>query len=254
MEPLEKVRRVVSSEKTKLAQMFHEYFDIGLASTPEDLAKTYRVRYRVYCDEFEFLPKEENPDELETDEYDAFSHTCLIVHRRSAMPAACVRVVPAVDASGAAYPLPYELLGREVLDNEFHDALEVPRPKLVEISRLAVDGAFRRRQGEKETRFGEIEALSIDSAERRTFGLLSVAAFLASSAVMDAKNYVGAFAMMEPFLPRLMNRSGINFKKVGQDIDYHGIRAPYYVLLADALTSMHPDLRDFYQSIYECIE
>ncbi len=243
----------MQNENSVLASRFHEYFKIGMARTQVDLDKTYRIRYRVYCDEFGFLPAENYPGGLESDEYDSFSHTCLITHRLSNMPAACVRLVPAVNDSGSTYPLPYELLGPDVLDEEFHRQLEVPRDKIAEISRLAVDGAFRRRTGEAETRFGEIDALDIDSMEKRTFGLISVAAFLASCAMGELCKFTAGFAMMEPFLPRLMVRSGIHFTKVGADIDYHGLRAPYYVQLNSVLQTMHPDLRLFYKSVYQAI-
>lgn len=244
----------MQSEHSELAIKFHQYFDVGLALTPDELERSYRIRYRVYCEEFGFLPAENYSGELESDEYDDFSQTCLITHRSSNMPAACVRLVPGVNGTGDSYPLPYELLGPEVLDQDFHNQLDVPRHKIVEISRLAVDGAFRRRKGEKETRFGEIDTLNLASAERRTFGLLSVAAFLATCVMGDLGRYTTGFAMMEPFLPRLMQRSGIKFTKVGSDIDYHGARAPYYVRLDAVLESMDPDMRLFYQSIYREIK
>ncbi|MDO8863758.1 PEP-CTERM/exosortase system-associated acyltransferase [Haliea sp. E1-2-M8] len=243
----------MQNENTVLASRFHEYFKIGLAQTQADLEKTYRIRYRVYCDEFSYLPAEDYPDGLESDEYDSFSSTCLITHRLTNMPAACVRLVPAINGSGSEYPLPYELLRPNVLDEDFHRQLDVPRDKIAEISRLAVDGAFRRRTGEAETRFGEIDALDIDSMEKRTFGLISVAAFLASCAMGELHKFSAGFAMMEPFLPRLMQRSGIHFTKVGTDIDYHGLRAPYYVELGSVLESMRPDLRLFYKSVYQAI-
>jgi len=236
-----------------LASRFHEYFRIELARTPEQMDSAFRIRYRVYCEEFGFLSEEDHPEGLESDEYDSYSHMALITHRRSNMPAACVRLVPGVNASGQPYPLPYELLGPDVLDQEFHYRLEAPREKVAEISRLAVDGAFRRRTGEAETRFGEIDALDIDSMEKRTFGLISVAAFLASCALGELNHFSTGFAMMEPFLPRLMSRSGIHFTKIGKDIDYHGLRAPYYVQLNSVLESMHPDLRVFYQSVYRSV-
>lgn len=243
----------MQNENDALASRFHEYFTIELARTQEQKEKAFRIRYRVYCEEFGFLPAEENPGGLESDEYDSYSHIALITHRRSDMPAACVRLVPGLNASGDEYPLPYELLGPEVLDQEFHHRLEVPRGKVAEISRLAVDGAFRRRTGEGETRFGEIDALDIDSMEKRTFGLISVAAFLASCALGELNHFSTGFAMMEPFLPRLMSRSGIHFTKVGKEIDYHGLRAPYYVQLDSVLESMHPDLRVFYQSVHRSV-
>jgi N-acyl amino acid synthase of PEP-CTERM/exosortase system len=170
------------------------------------------------------------------------------------MPAACVRIIPAVnDLSSDDYLLPYELLGPDVLDKEFFSRFDVPRNTLCEISRLAVDGAFRRRSGEAATRFGEIDALDIEDMERRTFSLISVAAFLASAAMGDIYHLTNGFAMMEPFLPRLMDRSGIHFEKAGADIDYHGVRAPYFVQLSSVLNTMNVELREFYQSIYDVI-
>ncbi len=35
------------------------------------------------------------------------------------------------------------------------------------------------------------------------------------------------FAVMEPFLPRLLRRSGMLFERMGSDLNYHGIRALY---------------------------
>jgi N-acyl amino acid synthase of PEP-CTERM/exosortase system len=57
------------------------------------------------------------------------------------------------------------------------------------------------------------------------------------------------FAMMETFLPRLMSRVGIHFEKVGDEIDYHGLRAPYFIRTEAALITMAPALKDLYRAI-----
>jgi len=57
------------------------------------------------------------------------------------------------------------------------------------------------------------------------------------------------FAMMEPFLPKLMARSGINFQRAGEDVDYHGLRAPYFIRTEWALDDMLVDLRELYDAI-----
>ena len=236
-----------------LTERFHEYFTLELAKTAEQQRDVFKIRYRVYCDEFKFLDADAYPDQLESDEYDAFSQLCLITHKSSGMPAACVRAVPAIGPSGD-YPLPYEKLGPDVVDKDFVNNLQEPRSSLCEISRLAVDGAFRRRSGEAATRFGEIDAMDITQMEKRTFGLIAVAAFLASAAAGHMSGHRSAFAMMEPFLPRLMKRSGIQFHKAGKDVDYHGLRAPYYIQMGEFLEKMHPDLQSFYHSIRDCLE
>ncbi len=56
--------------------------------------------------------------------------------------------------------------------------------------------------------------------------------------------------MMEPFLPRLMQRSGIEFERAGKDVDYHGLRAPYFIRMESFLKTLIPDLRGFFESIH----
>jgi N-acyl amino acid synthase of PEP-CTERM/exosortase system len=241
-----------SKDNKNLTNRFHEYFNVELATTQEQKEKVYHIRYRVYCDEFKFLDADDYTNEMEIDEYDDFSTSCLITHKSSGFPAACVRIVPAISARGD-HPLPYEKLGPDILDQEFFSDFDEPRDSLCEISRLAVDGAFRRRSGELATRFGEIDALDITHVEKRTFGLIAVATFLASAAAADLTNQASAFAMMEPFLPKLMKRSGIQFQRAGKDTDYHGLRAPYFIRMESFLDTMHSDLRDFYSSVYECV-
>ena len=97
------------------------------------------------------------------------------------------------------------------------------------ISRLAVDGAFSCRPGAHITRFGEVDPIDCSLQERRTFSVIAVACFLAATALIDLTDRNSVFAMMEPFLPRMLKRSGLAFSRAGQDIDYHGLRAPYFI-------------------------
>ena len=66
----------------------------------------------------------------------------------------------------------------------------------------------------------------------------------------DLMSCNNVFAMMEPFLPRLWSRSGFKFTKVGRDIDYHGLRAPYFVTTQSAVENMAPELRELYEAIH----
>ena len=59
--------------------------------------------------------------------------------------------------------------------------------------------------------------------------------------------------MMEPFLPRLLRKSGLDFARAGQDVDYHGLRAPYFGRTDHALKNMHPDLRHLYHAVSDRI-
>lgn len=231
-----------------LVEGFSRYFSVSLAASATQKNQVFNIRYRVYCEEFKYESIDHFSDQLEIDDYDQYSKHCLITHLETGMPAGCVRLVPAAGERDEA-PLPFEKYCGSSLDNAFVDSMALERQTVCEISRLAVDGAFRRRAGESLTRFGEINGLHISPQEQRTFSLIAVACFLAATVLTERENRTNVFAMMEPFLPRLMHRSGIDFRRVGKDIDYHGIRAPYFITTQSALTNMHGDLRELYQWI-----
>jgi N-acyl amino acid synthase of PEP-CTERM/exosortase system len=234
-----------------LSEKFLEYFDIAYAVSAEQKAEVYGIRYSVYCDEFAYEPTDSFPDHEETDEFDAESLHALVTHKSSGLRAGCVRLVsPSLSADSEL--LPFEKHCMESLDQEFIRNLQLDRNTVCEISRLAVEATFRRRPGERLTRFGEIDALDCTQQERRTFSSIAVACFLAATAMIDLTGRINVFAMMEPFLPRLLKRSGLAFSRAGTDIDYHGVRAPYFINTPQDMIS--PDLRDFYSEIHRCIK
>ena len=247
--------KVIEHEKDSLTESFLRYFSIELATTPEQKESVYKIRYRVYCEEFGYEPADRFPDKMEFDAYDDHSLHCLITHKSSGMPAGCVRMISAAENENSDIDiLPFEKDCSESLDNEYIRGLNLDRKTVCEISRLAVDGAFRRRKSETQTPFGGVDAMDCSHHEQRTFGLIAVAGFLAATALTDLTGRTNVFAMMESFLPRLLKRSGIAFQKAGVDIEYHGLRAPYFIKTQSALNNMRPDLKDMYQVIYEKIK
>lgn len=230
------------------AVAFDHYFTVDLATTEELRARVYGIRYRVYCEEFGYEDRSAFPDGQERDRYDPVSLHCLITHRATGTPAGCVRLVLA-DAGPGVMQLPLEEYCSASLDHALIASLAPDRSTLCEISRLAVDGMFRRRAGETKSRFGASEAFDVSQQEERSFPLISIAAFLAATALTDLASRHHALAMMEPFLPRMLERSGIHFQRVGSDIDYHGMRAPYFARTEEALAGMRPELHEMYQLI-----
>jgi N-acyl amino acid synthase of PEP-CTERM/exosortase system len=128
-------------------------------------------------------------------------------------------------------------------------AFDGRRSGICEFSRLAVDGAFRRRVGERATRFGEINAIDITQRELRTFSLIAVSTILAALAMSELIGRTNCFAMMEPFLPRLLKRSGLLVHAAGDKTDYHGVRAPYFFETHEAVGGLQGEMQEFYQAI-----
>lgn len=238
------------------AQIFQKYFSVKLADTDALRQIVYNIRYRVYCEEFQYESINSFPDNMEFDEYDEHSMHCLIIHKSSKIPAACVRLVPAISLNNKPLQpferLPFEKYCTDSIDKHFVQQLNIVRQTQCEISRLAVDRIFRKRSGELLTRFGDVN-LEFSGEEQRTFLLLAVAAFLAATALTDLTEKTDVFAMMEPFLPRLLKRSGILFQRAGKDTDYHGIRAPYFVSTRSVLDTMRPELKELYHWIHQQI-
>ena len=236
-----------------IAEDFKTYFKIELVTSEQQAEMVYGVRYRVYCEEFRYETTDVFPSKLETDEFDAQSLHCLIIHKATGRAAGCVRLVTASKDSGEGL-LPFEKYCQQSLNTELIDSFRIQRNTECEISRLAVDGAFRRRLGERATRFGEIASVGCTKQEQRTFSLIALSCLLAATALSELTQKTNGFAMMEPFLPRLLMRSGITVEKVGGDMDYHGIRAPYFFTTQSMLKNMRPDLKVMYTWILQQIK
>ena len=138
----------MGTDRVSLVDTFQQYFVAELATTEEQKRESYRVRYRVYCEEFEYEPAKNCPGRLEIDEFDAHSFHCLIRHRTSGRTAGCVRLVTPDNKIAT----PIEKYCLDSIKPAYRDILQGKRQEVCEISRLAVDGEFRRRLGESGTR------------------------------------------------------------------------------------------------------
>ncbi len=233
--------------RTSLVEDFQRYFTLQLATTPELLRSVHRIRYRVYCEEFGFESAAEFSDEQEVDEFDAHSRHCIVMHKSTGLPAGCARLVLAGDNR----QMPIEKYCSGALDNSALQRFADNRNSVCEFSRLAVDGAFRRRSGEQATRFGEMDAIDVSNREQRSFSLIAVATILSALAMSELLERPNCFAMMESFLPRLLRRSGLVVHRAGDEMEYHGQRTPYYWETRETLGGMVEGLHEFYAHILQ---
>ena len=233
-----------------LAQHFLDYFDVVPANTSALRQVVYQLRHDVYCKEFKYESIKDNPNGMETDRYDPYSLHVLVKHKSSGLAAGCTRIIPA-GSSDKIKQLPIEKLYAEKLDI-CHPAYEaIPRHSICEASRLCVSSSFRRRHGESATQLGDMESLHCSELEHRTFPLISVSISLATTALTELSQRPYMFAMMEPFLPRLLHRIGYDFIKAGAELDYHGKRAGYYVETSSVLKNLQPVYLELYETIHK---
>ena len=129
-----------------LTDHFKQYFSLQRANSRQLKDIVYKIRYDVYCDEFQY---EQNcPKDCEKDNFDEYSHHVLIKHLSSGRYAGCIRLVTPPAHKPSAL-LPFEGC---CLDSIYPEKLQFIEKQggntLGEISRLAVHKDFRRRAGE----------------------------------------------------------------------------------------------------------
>lgn len=213
-------------EANYISSHFSTYLTPTVANCKELRKEVFRIRHNVYCDELKFEPVRENG--LEQDEFDPFSMHCLIQHISSKNYAGTVRIVRPTEQ---AQKLPIEKYClNSITDDELNPA-NFAREDICEVSRLAVPRAFRRRQMDNHdgAAIGIINQHSYSETEMRCFPFIAIGLYFAAAGMALEQDIKHAYVMMEPRLARSMGFVGIKFKQIGPVVDYHGLRAPYYI-------------------------
>ncbi|PIE39403.1 MAG: PEP-CTERM/exosortase system-associated acyltransferase [Gammaproteobacteria bacterium] len=227
--------------RSKLIDAFEQHFAVQVVQTPEQMRELMRMRYAVYCEEFKYECAEEFPHQLEVDEFDAQAIHCLILHRSTKRSAGCVRIV----ASQGQSVLPVERYCSSALFSSHRAAIPKNREVVNEVSRLAVAPEFRRFSP------GTKASKRFSKAERACLPLIACACYVAALVLSRMCGRNQSYAVMEPFLPRLLRRSGVHFERAGEDLEYHGIRAPYTADGDAVLNAISPDLRQWCNRMYK---
>ena len=232
-------------EATAISKHFSTFLTPVIANADELKKEVYKIRHNVYCEELGFEPLK--PDQMEMDEFDAFSQYCLIKHISSDAFAGTVRLVTPRE-EGQLLPLEKYCL-HSISHDEFTPS-HFDRSEICEISRLAVPAHFRRRAMDKfaGAATGAINESTYSEAELRCFPFIAIGLYLSAASLALTQGIQHAFVMMEPRLARSMRFLGIKYIKIGPTIEYHGQRAPYYInaeiLLRDLAPSFKYMLRD----------
>ncbi len=233
-----------------IADNFNQYFKVKFANSKVLRQEAFKIRYNVYSQELGWEPT--NQLAMETDEYDDYSYHCLLEHRRTGTFAGCVRLVIPPPLTPNLL-LPFE---KNCLHTAHHQVVDTTIPNrgsFAEISRLAVLSSFRRREKEKNTPFvlQAIDPTTVYSEEeRRNFPNIAMGLYLAAVSLADICQHSAMFVMMEPRLNRRLKRFGLPFLQVGDEMNYHGQRAMFYLAKKDFSASLTHELKRLYDIIH----
>lgn len=224
--PQKSASALASDEAELIAHHFSSYLKPQLAWSPSLKQQVYQLRYQVYCEELHF--EDINPDHIEQDEFDVRSIHCFIRHLSSDALAGTLRLIT---TRGDDELLPMEKFCPHAITNEQFKPRNFLPHQICELSRLAVPLAFRKRQVDQFTggATGAINEQAFSIQELRFFPYIAISLYMSAIAMCYKTRRVHIFVMMEPRLARSLKFVGIRFTQIGDPIEYHGRRAPFYI-------------------------
>lgn len=243
-------KRVISkkanNEAENIAVHFTQFLQPEVALTDKLREEVFKIRHNVYCEELNFEPIRDNAKE--EDEFDPLSLFALIKHRPSGNYTSCVRIVTSTKSDEL---LPIEKYCRESIEHKELDPVLFEREEICEFSRLAVKADFRRRRADKfsGSATASIEESSYSDTELRCFPFIAIGLYMAAASLALKAGKKHAFVMMEPRLARSMKFVGIKFIQLGKPVEYHGIRAPYYINAEIFFANLSPGFQHLFKSI-----
>lgn len=200
----------------------------------------FRLRYRVYCEEKNFLPADDYPCAMEMDEYDDDA-IHLVVRGGHPSPVGYMRILESSTTEG--FPLIAHGL------TTYSDFPIPPEDCAVEISRLIVTSELRHHSVDPDDGFKKAGALPApparNAADLVTYKLMRMAYRYAAD--HDVRWILAA---MEPSLHRKFRMMGLPFRQVGPTGSYFGRVAPY----AMDIREMERDMRSRFQGTWRFFE
>jgi N-acyl amino acid synthase of PEP-CTERM/exosortase system len=226
--------------QVSIKENFAKYFDIVFCSTKELEQEAFKIRHSVYAEELGWEPT--SKDGFETDKYDAFSHSLLLKHKRSGIYAGTVRlIIPPISKPDLKIPFEDNCMESWILDTL--DPNSLSRNTFGEVSRLAVPSDFRKRIGEKKQPF---IFNHFSENEIRNFPNIAVGLYLSAISLAQICNHKFMFIVVEPRLQKHLERVGLFFLRAGENMEYHGTRALFYLPKENFEDKFKPEMHQLY--------
>ncbi|WP_252730526.1 PEP-CTERM/exosortase system-associated acyltransferase [Colwellia sp. E2M01] len=238
--------KLAPQKQESIADHFTQFLQARIAVNDKLKDEVFQIRHNVYCEELGF--EKATKDERETDEFDQRSIFTLIQHKKSKVFTSCVRLVTSNNTDEL---LPIETFCASSITKSDYSPDNFDRKEIGEISRLAVKSDFRRRKADnfKGCATGAISEHNYSETELRCFPFIAIGLYISAAIMCTKQNIKHAYVMMEPRLARSMKFVGINFQQIGASVNYHGLRAPYYIKPADFTKQLSPEFKTLYNTI-----
>jgi N-acyl-L-homoserine lactone synthetase len=226
-------------------------FIVNIISDEKELKEIYKLRYKIYCEEWGYEKPENHPDRMETDIYDKNALHLAVKDERQKL----VGTLRLILNSPEGFPL-------EKYCSLNINKDEIPREGIAEISRLAISKEYRKRSEDKFIYGPDEERRSIGSfdfqnnytgrrpyqrrtqdryrynngnrhmkngmsGDRRDRHEIVASLYKAMYIESKRKHLTHWYAIMSKGLVILLKRFGFRFQPIGDPVDYHGIRTPY---------------------------
>ena len=213
----------------------------------------HRLRYQVYVNEWGFEKPQDHPGGLEKDEYDRHSLHFYACPKQSDEIIGSARII-----LGSELPFPIE---RHFDVSGFPAAGR--RGQMAEISRLAISKDYRRRaidrvifsSGSNPVDDAEVDravAVPVLEERRKCEHELIRGLYLLIYRDSLRLGLTHWYAVMARGLHIILRRWGIEFRQIGPEQYYHGLRAPYVVDIATleaAVARSNPELAQLARTI-----
>ena len=209
------------------------------------LIEVFKLRYKVYCDEWGFEKPEDHPGGIERDEFDTHSVHFGVIRKDNQKLIGTIRIV---FHSTAGFPI----------EEHCHinkDILKFNKTHWGEISRLAVSKEFRRRTGDDSIYKNEIPLRYDEKSstiEKRTHeNTIVIGLYRCIYRESMESGLTHLYAVMAKGLFLLLRRIGLIFNQAGPGIEYHGMRTPYVGSVKEMLEEFARTNYDLYRCFIE---
>jgi N-acyl-L-homoserine lactone synthetase len=243
---------------------------VNLVTDERDLAEIYKLRYKVFYEEWGHERPESHSSRVITDLFD--ERALHFAARDNSQK--IVGAIMLILNSSEGYPI--EKYCELNINTE-----SLPRDKIAEISRLVIHRDYRRRAEDKYIYGPDEERRSIGSFDfsseypnnriyyrraedkyrnrygsRRTADLyierrkrheVVISLYKAIYQESKRRQLTHWYAMMTKGIALLLNRFGLVFQAIGDPVDYHGIRTPYLGEIAEIEREMSTRVPELYE-------